>query len=80
VTFVILNNGCYEALRDFALHFGFGKDDVVQGTALPDLDFVGLAKAMGCHGVRVDNAAVLAKVLNEALSENRPNLVEVTVA
>ncbi|WP_438391859.1 benzoylformate decarboxylase [Caballeronia sp. DA-9] len=80
VTFVILNNGRYEALRDFALYFGFDKEDVVQGTALPDLDFVGLAKAMGCKGVRVDRADILANVLKEALAEDKPNLVEITVA
>ncbi|WP_321857397.1 benzoylformate decarboxylase [Paraburkholderia tropica] len=80
VTFVILNNGRYEALRDFALHFGFGKEDVVQGTALPDLDFVGLAKAMGCTGVRVDRAQCLADALKEALSADKPNLVEIIVA
>lgn len=80
MTFVILNNGRYEALRDFALHFGFGKNDVVQGTTLPDLDFVGLAEAMGCSGVRVDQAERLADALKAALSNDKPNLVEIVVA
>ncbi|WP_027802893.1 benzoylformate decarboxylase [Paraburkholderia dilworthii] len=80
VTFVILNNGRYEALRDFALHFGFDKQDVVQGTALPDIDFVGLATAMGCSGIRVDRADMLPNALKEAFAEGKPNLVEITVA
>jgi benzoylformate decarboxylase len=80
MTFVILNNGRYEALRDFALHFGFDKEDVVQGTALPDLDFVALARAMGCSGVRVNQAEHLADALKEALSTDKPNLVEIVVA
>jgi len=80
VTFIILNNRRYEALCDFALHFGFGKDEAVQGTQLPDIDFVALAGSMGCPATRVEDAATLADTLRRALAENRPNLVEIVVA
>ncbi len=79
ITFVIINNGRYAALQDFAPAFGFGADDVVQGTDLPGLDFVALAQSMGCQGVRVNDPAELAGALRSALSAHAPRLVEVLV-
>lgn len=80
VTFVVMNNGRYEALRDLALLFGFDKTDVVQGTALPDLDFVGLARSMGCSAAKVEHAEHLADALKTALADDKPNLVEIIVS
>ncbi|WP_433693654.1 benzoylformate decarboxylase [Herbaspirillum seropedicae] len=79
ITFVILNNGRYAALQDFAPVFGFGPEDPVHGTELPGLDFVALAHSMGCHGVRVSQAAALAPALREALCSNETRLVEIVV-
>lgn len=36
--------------------FGFAATDPVQGTELPDIDFVALAKGQGCDGVRVERS------------------------
>jgi benzoylformate decarboxylase len=80
ITFVVLNNGRYAALQDFAPQFGFGPADAVPGTELPDIDFVQLARAQGCAGVRVDTAGSLAGVLREALASPVPTLVDVKVA
>ncbi|WP_322069627.1 benzoylformate decarboxylase [Paraburkholderia bannensis] len=80
ITFVILNNSRYAALQDFAPVFGFAKEDPVQGTDLPGLDFVTLAAGMGCAGVRVSEAAQLAGALREALASQGPALVEIVVA
>jgi benzoylformate decarboxylase len=80
ITFVVLNNGRYAALQDFAPQFGFGPDEAVPGTELPDIDFVQLARAQGCAGVRVDAAGSLAGVLREALASPTPTLVDVKVA
>ncbi|AMV47054.1 benzoylformate decarboxylase [Paraburkholderia caribensis] len=80
ITFVILNNQRYAALQEFAPVFGFASDDPVQGTDLPGLDFVSLAKGMGCKGLRVTDAAELAEKLKEALEAGEPRLVEVVVA
>ncbi|QBR03147.1 benzoylformate decarboxylase [Paraburkholderia pallida] len=80
ITFVILNNTRYAALQDFAPVFGFGKEDPVQGTDLPGLDFVTLAAGMGCAGVRVSEAAQLAGALRAALGASGPALVEIVVA
>ncbi|MBN3830217.1 benzoylformate decarboxylase, partial [Burkholderia sp. Ac-20384] len=80
ITFVILNNRRYAALQDFAPVFGFGPDDPVQGTDLPNLDFVALAQGMGCRGVRVTDAAHLRDTLTDALRAATPVVVEVEIA
>ena len=76
ITFIIVNNGRYEALHHFAKRFGLA--DAV-GTQLGGIDFVGIAKAQGCDGLRVDKAADLAATLREAIAAVRPTLVEVMV-
>jgi len=83
ITFVILNNGRYAALQDFAPVFGFSPTDVVQGTDLPAIDFVGLAQAQGCTALRVADAAALRDALQMALSRkdtHQPLLIDIEVA
>ena len=80
ITFVILKNRRYAALQEFAPTFGFKPGDTLEGTALPDLDFVALAQGHGCAAVRVRDADRLHDVLREALRSNGPILVEVDVA
>ncbi len=77
MTIVIVNNGGYAALSEFSAHFNIRQ---LIGTKLPGLDFVGLARAMGCTGARVDRAGDLAPVLREALNSSGPFLVDVAVA
>lgn len=80
ITFVILKNRRYAALQDFAKVFGYREGEPVEGTALPDLDFVALAQGHGCQGVRVSDALALRGVLEDALAQTVPTLVEVEVA
>ena len=80
ITFVILNNGGYAALKEFALVFGFAATDPVQGTELPGIDFVALAKGQSCEAVRVTDASELRTVLVNALQLAQTTLVEVSVA
>ncbi|MBK6004831.1 benzoylformate decarboxylase [Ramlibacter ginsenosidimutans] len=80
ITFVILNNRRYAALQDFAPVFGFSATDVVQGTELPDIDFLSLAKGMGCDGTLVSNSGDLRAALDRALASPTPTVVEVQVA
>jgi benzoylformate decarboxylase len=80
IAYVILNNHRYAALQEFAPVFGFAEGERVQGTDLPDLDFVALARGMGCEAARVTEAGQLRAALEKALSAGRPNLVEVVVA
>ena len=77
---IVLNNRRYAALQDFAPVFGFAASDPVQGTDLPALDFVSLAKGMGCAAVRVTRPVDLAPALAIALASAKPMLVEVEIA
>jgi benzoylformate decarboxylase len=77
MTMVIVNNGGYAALSEFSSHFNIKQ---LIGTKLPGLDFVGLAKALGCTGARVERSADLAPALTTALQSPQPFLVDVAVA
>jgi benzoylformate decarboxylase len=76
VTFVIVNNGGYRALDEFASHFRLA---AVPGTRLGHLDFCALAHAQGVDGVRVSQAAHLDEALRKAFAAQRPVLVEVCI-
>jgi benzoylformate decarboxylase len=80
ITFIILKNRRYAALQEFAPVFGFAPGDKLEGTDLPDIDFVALAKGQGCDAVRVDSAEMLRETLVKALSSPVPILVEIEVA
>lgn len=49
------------------------------GIDLPGLDFVALAKGLGCPGKRVTNVAELDRTLGEALAAQGPLLVDIAV-
>ena len=80
ITFIILNNRRYAALREFAVVFGYRPEDPVAGTDLPDLDFVALAAGHGMQGVKVHDSPGLHAALSQALAAPLPMLVEVEVA
>jgi len=80
IAFVILNNRRYAALQEFAPVFGFAPGEPVQGTDLPNLDFVAIARGMGCDAVRVADADRLRDVLGGALAARAPILVDVEIA
>jgi benzoylformate decarboxylase len=81
ITFVVINNGCYAALQDFAPVFGYAPGVKPQGTELPNLDFVKLAEGQGVHAQRVNDPMVLAAALSEALATgDAPRLIEIVVA
>ena len=79
ITFVILKNRRYAALREFAAVFGYRPEDPVAGTELPDLDFVALAAGHAVRGLRAHTSAGLRAALGEALTASVPMLVEVDV-
>jgi benzoylformate decarboxylase len=76
VAFVIVNNGGYRALREFAPQFGVAAPP---GTLLPHLDFCAFARAQGVAAVRVSRYADLDEVLRTAFATARPFLIEVCV-
>jgi benzoylformate decarboxylase len=80
ITFLILNNRSYAALNMFAPAFGFAPGAELPGTALPGLDFVGLAQAQGCVGLRATDAASLQALLPQALAATVPTLLDIEIA
>ena len=76
MTIVIVNNGGYAALSEFTAHFNV-KEPL--GTKLPGIDFVGLARSLGCEAARVDKPHELGPALCTALASTRPHLVDVIV-
>ena len=77
ITFVIINNGKYQALRDFGQTFGMQR---VVGTDLSGLDFCALAKGHGITACeQVSDADALKIALEKAFAAKGPNLVEVVV-
>lgn len=80
ITFLILKNGSYAALRDFAPVYGFTPKDELRGIDLPGIDFVSLARSLGCEAERVSDPLALPEVLRRTLLAPRPTLVEIEVA
>jgi benzoylformate decarboxylase len=79
ITFVILKNRRYAALQDFAPVFGYAPGEKPQGTDLPEMDFVALARGQGCEAMHVERAAELRDVLVRARRSAGPVLVEIEV-
>lgn len=78
ITFVIVNNGRYQALRDFGQTFGMQQ---VVGTDLGGLDFCALAAGHGlAGGVRVEDAAALEAALLASYAAPGPALIEAVVS
>jgi len=76
LTVVVINNAGYGALRSFSQVLQV-RD--VPGIDLPDLDFVSLARGMGCPGLRVTRVEELDAALADALRSEGPMLLEVVV-
>jgi benzoylformate decarboxylase len=76
ITFVIINNGRYEALMQFGRLFGLRR---TVGTTLPQIDFCGIARSQGCEAIYVNRAEALDAALQQAFSSRSPTLVEVIV-
>ena len=76
MTIVIVNNGGYAALSEFLSHFNL-KAPI--GTEVRGIDFVGLARSLGCDSVRVEEPRELASTLSAAMRSERPILVDVAM-
>ena len=76
VTFVILDNTQYSAVRTLGAAAG-GRN--IPGVDLGDLDFVALARGMGCEASTVSRPGELKATLSVALQDERPHLVHVLV-
>ena len=76
VVFIIVKNGSYAALTEFAPHF---KLTELPGTELPHIDFCALARGQGVEARYVDSCADLDAALAAAFVATGPVLVEVSV-
>lgn len=77
VTFVVLNNNGYEAVKELGRRIGI---PAVPGADIHGIDFVTVAAGLGVPGRRVDKAAGLAGALTDALGRTSPFIIEVSVA
>ena len=80
ITFIILKNGRYAVLQEFARVFGFGAGDALPFIDLPGIDFAALARGQGCRSSSVSRAEDLRDVVASALDARVPTLVEIEIA
>ena len=77
-TLVIINNaasGYVKALQ----HLMYGRG-AYQSSDLAAMDYAGIAEAMGCRGLRVEDPAAIAPALLEGLrGEDRPTVIDLLV-
>jgi 5-guanidino-2-oxopentanoate decarboxylase len=70
---IVWNNDALQAIVD-----GMDERQIPRiGVEPRSPDFVGLAKSLGCHGLRATDAEHLAQSVREALLSDRPTLIEV---
>lgn len=74
--FLILDNGEYAAVRRLGEAAGGSK---LPGTKLGGIDFVALARSMGCAAERVEDPAALADAVTAALAAPGPTLLHIAV-
>ena len=75
VTYIIINNGGYEALIGIARRW----QTPSVGTDLSGLDFVKLAEGFGMKALRATTAAEMEKALGEAFAFQGPSLIDTIV-
>lgn len=80
ITWIVLRNGSYAALEEFAPEFGFKKHEKVVGTTLSGIDFAGMAKGFGINAKRIVDCAELERELQDATASSSPTLFEVVVS
>jgi benzoylformate decarboxylase len=76
ITFVIVNNGGYGAMKAFAEQYGSKRSPSFD---IAHVDFVALAKGFGCPATRVERGADLEPALQEAHLSAGPVLIDVIV-
>lgn len=77
VTFVIIRNGVYGALREFGQYL-HARD--LPGTVLPGIDFVSIAAGYGVRGIRVRTPEALKAALHDSFDRRAPSLIEAELA
>ncbi len=75
LTYIILNNTGYEALKSIARRM----NAPAVGADLPGMDFISIAKGFGLSASRAETGSIFETQLEAALKANGPNLVEAVV-
>jgi acetolactate synthase-1/2/3 large subunit len=78
VTVVVLNNGML-AFEYHGQRLQWDNQVIPRVNDLPDVDYAGVAQALGAEGIRVDDVAALPDALHRALSCGRASLVDVRI-
>ena len=79
---MVCNNHRYELLNKNIEQYWWERDIVKHpfprsfDLSEPEIDFVGLARALGAEGVRVDKAEQVPDAVERMLSTDRPFLVD----
>jgi benzoylformate decarboxylase len=76
ITFLILNNQGYAALKAFSRMFATTE---FTGVELPGIDFGSIARGYGCQAVQVTQADDLADTLRHAFASTAPIVVDIQV-
>ena len=70
---IVWNNDGYGEIRDSMERVGIP----ALGTDASAHDLVAIAQGFGCHGARADDMDAVERLIGEALSADRPTLIEV---
>jgi benzoylformate decarboxylase len=74
VTFVILNNAGYGAVKSLGARMGIAH---MPGSDVPGVDFLDIARGFGCLALRVERAADLVPALQQAYASDQPWVIDV---
>ena len=74
LTYVVMNNSCLGNVRDFQA------PDRRIATEYPEPNFAGIAQAMGCKGLKIENPDDLKPALKAAIDSDRPALIDVAMS
>ena len=77
VVTIIVNDQALSGIKGSQQKYYDGR---IIDTDLQNPDFVEMARSFGAYGRRVDNLADFKSIFQEALSVNRPSLIEVPMA
>ena len=70
---VVVDNSGYGEIRNEMVE----RQDPVHAVDFPAPDFAALGRALGCHGVTLDDPADVTAPIREALSADRPTVIHV---
>jgi benzoylformate decarboxylase len=76
ITYLVVNNEGYGAMRSFAELIGSGP---TPDFSIPGVDFSALARGYGLHARRVDRPEDLAPALEESFGKDGPSLIDAAV-